>query len=195
MVSALALNYSTPKWGRNTIVSYAVSDWELHAFANYASGLPILAPVSTNNLLSMLFQNAFFNRVPGVPLFTQDLNCHCFDPNKNFVLNPAAWSNPPAGQFGSAAAYYSDYRQQRRPTENFGFGRNFRIRERVTFNIRAEFTNIFNRTEMNSPTSTNALDTQTKNGAGQTTAGFGFISTASVASSPRQGSIVARIRF
>ena len=37
------------------------------------------------------------NRVPGEPLFTQDLNCHCFDPNTSFVLNPKAWVNPPAG--------------------------------------------------------------------------------------------------
>ena len=50
------------------------------------------------------------NRVPGQPLFTENLNCHCFDPSKTFVLNPAAWVNPPAGQYGTAAAYYSDYR-------------------------------------------------------------------------------------
>jgi len=33
------------------------------------------------------------------------LNCHCFDPNKEFVLNPAAWTQPSAGQFGAAAAF------------------------------------------------------------------------------------------
>ena len=38
------------------------------------------------------------DRVPGQPLFLQDPNCHCFDPSKTFVLNPAAWVNPPAGQ-------------------------------------------------------------------------------------------------
>ena len=65
--------------------------------------MPILAPASTNNLSNMLFQSTFDDRVPGVPLFTQNLNCHCFDPNKTFVLNPAAWVNPPAGQFGTAA--------------------------------------------------------------------------------------------
>ena len=76
-----------------------------------------------------------------------------------------------------------------------GLGRMFRIREGMTLNIRAEFTNIFNRTEMNNPTSTNVLATQTKNAAGQTTAGFGWINITSVAVQPRQGSIVARIRF
>ena len=42
-------------------------------------------------------------------------------------------------------------------------GRTFRFKEGVTLNIRADFQNIFNRTEMNSPTSTNAKATQTRN--------------------------------
>ena len=194
MVSALAANYTVPKWGTNKYVSYLLSDWQLGAFLNYASGLPILAPVSTNNLSNTLFQSTYFNRVPGVPLFTHDLNCHCFDPNTNFVLNPAAWTNPAAGQFGTSAPYYTDYRQQRRPQENLGFGRQFRITEKVSLNIRAEFTNIFNRTEMNAPTSTNALAAQTVKGT-QPTAGFGWINTTSVAAQPRQGTIIARFRF
>jgi len=195
LISSFAVNYTTPKLRTNRIVSFVLSDWQPSAFLSYSSGAPILAPVSTNNLNSMVFQSTFVNRVPGEPLFTQDLNCHCFDPNKTFVLNPAAWVNPPAGQFGSAAAYYNDYRQQRRPSESMALGRLFKIREAVTFQIRAEFSNIFNRTEMGNPTSTNVLATQTRNSAGQTTAGFGFINTSSVALPPRQGTIVARIRF
>jgi hypothetical protein len=195
LVSALAVNYTTPKLNGNRALSWIVRDWQPSAFLQYASGMPILSPASTNNLNSMLFQSTFDNRVPGVPLFTQDLNCHCFDPNKTFVLNPAAWVNPPAGQFGTAAAYYGDYRYQRRPSENMGLGRMFRIKERMTLTIRAEFTNIFNRTEMANPTSTNILATQTHNAAGQNTAGFGWINTSSVAFQPRQGDLIARFRF
>ncbi|MCU1337839.1 MAG: Cna B-type protein [Bryobacterales bacterium] len=195
LVSSFAVNYTTPKLRTNRILSWALSDWQPSAFLGYSSGAPILAPVSTNNLSSMVFQSTFVNRVPGVPLFTQDLNCHCFDPNKTFVLNPAAWVNPPAGQFGTAAAYYNDYRQQRRPSESMAVGRLFRIREGMTFQIRAEFSNIFNRTEIGNPTSGNILATQTKSTSGQTTAGFGFINTTSVALPPRQGTIVARFRF
>jgi hypothetical protein len=131
----------------------------------------------------------FANRVPGVPLFTQDINCHCFDPAKTFVLNPAAWSQPAAGQFGTAAAYYGDYRYQRRPVENLSLGRTFRFRESASVNIRMEFTNVFNRTEMNNPIVNNAQATQTATG------GFGFINTATTFSPPRQGSIVARFQF
>jgi hypothetical protein len=81
-------------------------------------------------------------------------------------------------------------------------GRIFRIRERMTFNIRAEFSNIFNRAEMPVPTSTNAGATQVRNAAGVPTAGFGFIATANEGAitniqtaTSRQGTIVARFIF
>ena len=123
------------------------------------------------------------------------MNCHCFNPNTTFVLNPAAWTQPGPGQFGTAAAFYDDYRYQRRPVENMALGRTFRVRERATVNIRMEFTNIFNRTEMGNPTATNAQATQTRNAAGQATAGFGWINTTAVAAMSRQGTIVARFQF
>jgi hypothetical protein len=85
-----------------------------------------------------------------VPLFLQNPNCNCFDPKTTFVLNPAAWVNPPAGHYGTSAGYYSDYRYQRRPVENVSIGRIFPFREgRMSLRIRAEFTNIFNRVELN----------------------------------------------
>ena len=40
--------------------------------------------------------------------------------------------------------------------------------------IRAEFRNIFNRAQVNDPTSTNSEATQQRNAAGKTTAGFGL---------------------
>ena len=200
LVSVIAANYTVPKWANkgfvsNKILSYVMRDWQLGGIFTYASGLPIQAPAGQNNLSAALFQTTFSSRVPGVPLFTQDLNCHCFDPNKTFVLNPAAWKDPAPGTFGTAAAYYTDYRQQRRPAEAMNFGRLFRITEKTSLQIRAEFTNVFNRTEAPSPTSTNALATQTTNAAGQTTAGFGFINLATVAAPARTGQLVARFRF
>ena len=54
--------------------------------------------------------------VPGQPLFLKDLNSHSVDPNKEFVLNPKAWSGPAPGEWGHSAVYYSDYRTQRRPS-------------------------------------------------------------------------------
>jgi hypothetical protein len=94
------------------------------------------------------------NRVPGVPLYTVDVNCHCYDPTKTLVLNPAAWVDPPAGTFGNSTAFYNDYRQQRRPVENFNMGRNFTFKERFSFSVRAEFVNMFNRTILPNPSAT-----------------------------------------
>src|SRR5262249_22638015 len=122
---------------------------------------------------------SFMNRVKDKPLFTVDLNCHCYDPTKTFVLNKDAWANPPGGQYGTAAAYYDDYRFQRRPGASVAFGRTFRIKERASLNIGAEFTNMSNRAQAPDPIATNALATQLrkdKNAPNSpTTGGFGFI--------------------
>src|SRR5207237_7153266 len=95
-----ALNYTLPTLHGNRILSNAIRDWTIGAFVTYASGLPILAPYAQNNLQSLLLRNitstqtvSFANRVPGQPLFLKDQNCRCFDTNKDFVLNPAAWSD------------------------------------------------------------------------------------------------------
>jgi hypothetical protein len=59
-----------------------------------------------------------------------------------------------------------------------------------------EFTNIFNRTQMNDPVSTNALQTQTRNTTtGKPTGGFGWVDTADVFALPRQGTAVVRFQF
>jgi hypothetical protein len=217
-----SLNYTLPKIQGNRIFSTAVRDWTIGVFVQYASGLPILAPAAQNGLNSLLLRNTgattplgYANRVPGQPLFLKDLNCHCFDPNKEFVLNPAAWADPAPGTFGKGAAYYSDYRQQRQPVENFAFGRDFKLtgEGKVKLNIRAEFSNIFNRSRLPNATSTSALATRTyidANGktvtltaadsgsvSGKASGGFGWINTASAPSTPasRQGQIVGRITF
>jgi hypothetical protein len=203
LVTAFAINYTVPRLSSanstaSKTLSWIVRDWQVGGFFQYASGALIPPPAANASptLSSLVFQGTVQNRVPGVPLFTHDLNCHCFDPSRVFVLNTAAWTNPAPGQFGTAT-YYNDYRDQRRPVENLAIGRLFPIRERASFNIRIEFTNVFNRTQPNDPTATNPQQTQTVNPAtGLTTAGFGFINTLGTTfAAPRQGQIVARFQF
>ena len=197
----LSANYTVPRaqLGSSAALkglAFAMSNWTLGAFVAYSSGLPIQAPAAQNQLAALLFRGTFANRVPGQPVFKQDLNCHCFDPNKEFVLNRDAWSDPAQGTWGTSAAYYSDYRFQRRPVENLAFGRTFNFGgdRHMNINIRAEFNNIFNRTYMNNPVVPNAGATQTLTN-GRPTAGFGWINTASVQSAPRNGTIVGRFTF
>jgi hypothetical protein len=193
----VSMNYTTPRINGNKWASFLVQDWTFGAFLAYRSGLPLLVPLaqSTPSLGSLVFQNTFAVRVPGQPLYLKDLNCHCFDPRNEFVLNPKAWTDPAPGTFSPSAAYYSDYNQQRRPSENVNIGRTFRIREKVTLNVRAEFTNVFNRAFITSPISTNATTSvQTRNPSGTTAAGFGAM-LPSTTLQPRNGLLVARIQF
>ena len=69
----------------------------------------------------------------------------------------------------------------------------------MNFLIRAEFFNIFNRNFFSLPTVTNAAATQSRNSAGQTVSGFGWINTTitniqtgGAIPTTRNGQIVAR---
>jgi hypothetical protein len=195
-IFVLAFNYRVPAMGMNKWMKAAIAGWTVGGIMRYASGLPIPVPTSQNQLATLLFQNTRFNRVAGEPLYLKDLNCHCFDPNKEFVLNPKAWADPASGQWGFSAPYYNDFRYQRRPDEQLTFGRVFRLRERMSFQIRAEFFNAFNRTYMNDPSAVNPLQTQTLNPrTGAPASGFGRIDTGSLVTQPRNGQIVARFQF
>jgi hypothetical protein len=212
----VSLLYSLPKWGSNKVLSYIVRDWTLDAFGDWASGLPLASPTATaagpgysGSLSSATMANLTFvpnqYQIPtGQPFYLDNLNCHCFDPTKTIVLNAAAWTNPAPGQYGGAA-YNTGFRQVRQPVENFGVGRKFPIKEWASLSVRVEFVNIFNRTYLNTPSTTSPQTAATcitasgANGvcsAGETVvSGFGYINTSTTAQVPRQGQIVARISF
>jgi hypothetical protein len=201
----MSANYQTPRvqFG-NAVVRQALSDWTYAVVLVYQSGQPIAVPTAQNNpaLSALTFQSTFAERVPGQPLFTVDPNCHCYDPQQTFLLNSAAWTDPPTGKFSSSPAYYTDYRYQRRPSESMNFGRTFRITERVALNVRAEFSNILNRAYWNNPTANNARLPQARRPNGTTSSGFGWLNPVQLGGqggppiiSPRNGTLVARITF
>jgi hypothetical protein len=194
-IFVVSFNYQTPKWGPNNWTKQILGGWTIGGILRYSSGTPIQAPTANNNLNSVYFTGTFANRVAGQPLFLQDLNCGCIDPNKQFVLNPKAWTDPAPGQFTTSNAYYNDYRYARRPDEEFSFGRLFRIRESMSIQIRAEFFNVFNRTYLNNPDNGNSGATQAFNANGSVSSGFGRINSGSVFNSPRSGQLVARFQF
>ena len=166
--------YVTQGWFSNKMVATAVKDWKIGAFLQYGSGLPLTPPAATTT--NFIGGSEQF-RVPGQPLFIKNLNCGCINPYQDLVLNPAAWVNPPNGTFGPATGtMYGDFRSARRPTESANFGRTFRFKEnRFGLEIRGEFTNIFNRTQIGNPITTAPGSLPTKNNLGQYTAGFGVI--------------------
>jgi hypothetical protein len=206
---------------RSRALSWAVRGWQVGAFLQYGSGFPLTPPSVTNGALNPLTTvnggTSYELRVPGQPLYLKDLNSHSVNPYTDQVLNPAAWVNPPNGQFGGNALF-GDFRQARRPQENFNIGRNFRIKERMNLQVRAEFVNIFNRTYLGVPSTTNPLAPVSRNALGQITGGFGTINatvapgTNSIPSAPttvngactsgnalcglpRTGTLIARFTF
>lgn len=214
--------YTVPKIleSFNKPVSWAVREWQFGAYVAYGSGFLLTPPSVTNGFLNPLSaingSTSYMLRVPGQPLYTKDLNCGCVNPYSDQVLNPAAWTNPASGQYGTNA-YYGDFRGSWRPQENFNIGRNFRIKEGMNLQIRAEFVNILNRTYLAYPSTVNPLQVPQRNPAGQINGGFGTInetllpysnslpnapatvngacSGAGLCGQPRSGTLIARFTF
>jgi len=200
----IAANYLTPKANVYEPLSWLMRDWQLGAYLVYRSGYVIMVPTAQNTpnpaqLLSLTGsavhatgKAAYAERVPGVPLYTEDINSH-WDPFKTFILNEDAWRHPPAGQFGYGVPYYNDYRYRRVATENMSLARIFRMKEYASLELRVEMQNLFNRTAIPNPTIQLNVP-QTVNSQGQPTAGYGY-SNAINAGGQRTGQIVAKIRF
>jgi hypothetical protein len=165
--------YTTPKapfLDKLKFANTVVKDWQIGAFTQYGSGALLAPPTSpTSNLLG-----SEFSRVAGQPLYNVSMNSHNINPYYDQVLNPNAWAVVPTNGVGPAlGTYYTDFRGPRRPQENFNIGRNFRIKERMNLQFRGEFSNIFNRLYMPTPSTISPLTPLTRNSFGYYTAGFG----------------------
>ncbi len=207
--------YTVPKAPFFNKVENAITNgWQIGGYALYQSGAFLTPPVSpTANFLT-----SEDTLVSGQPLYNVNINnIHGYNPYYQQVLNPAAWAPCPTNATCPAAStLYSNFRGPRHPTENANISRNFRIKERINFQIRGEFVNIFNRTLMPNPTTTNPQNAPTKNGQGIYTSGFGVIAayatpgTATAAANPptavssgigsplltgRSGTLIARFTF
>ena len=194
----ISAQYTTPRLSIAKPVSWVLRDWSIGTLLIYGSGLPIPTPVATTSIANQLFESTTMNRVAGVNPYTVDLNCHCFNPGSTLVLNPAAWQNPPAGQFGQSALFYDDFRYQRHPQENMNLGRTWAFHERFNVQLRIEFNNIFNRTYLNNPDVTNPFAPVSHFPNGYLSGGFGYINLATTSTQfgqPRNGDIVLKFTF
>ncbi len=220
LVSVISVTYQTPKLHGDSsgvkAASWITKDWTIAGLFRYQSGALIPTAASNNNYLFELqrgFTNnpalwgggATFQNLTGQPLFLVNPNCGCFDPTKQLVLNPAAFTDALPGTFGTAPAYLNNYRWQRQPAESASLGRIFPLSKenKVSLQIRMEFiTNLFNRLFYSAPSSTNPesatlYTNQFMNGQpGALSLGYGFVNTVNGAGTqPRQGQIVARLTF
>ncbi|HSE33647.1 MAG TPA: carboxypeptidase regulatory-like domain-containing protein [Pyrinomonadaceae bacterium] len=119
---------------RNKAMQYVLGDWQLNGIFTYLGGVPIdvLSGANTAGLEAQSTQRP--DLVPGVPIY---LN------NGINYLNPAAFSLPAAGSFGSLGR--GVVRMPSRKNVDFSINKNWRIKERYGVQFRTEFFNLFNR--------------------------------------------------
>jgi len=219
------LKKSGMRFVSNKVTSYVLSDWGIGAYVTYQSAALVTRP-SSNGTTPI---SQFLGRGPGSAQLKKnadgsymnpwsidwfdndgnhhtdplDVNCHCFDPTKTVALNPNAWENILNGQWGADQGSYRFFRGIRLPTENANISRNFRFGKegRFNLNIRAEFNNVFNRTQLPAPATTNInfATTPTKFTSGANTGlysgGFGTFGVLNGTSGQRTGSLVGRFTF
>jgi hypothetical protein len=237
----LSAEYRTPRLHGsgllgNKVLSNVLGDWAIGTYLQYQSAAVLGRPAST----SAFPISNYLGRGPGAEQLAIDpttgkqmspwsvdwtdlsgvhhtdplnINCKCFDPTRTQVLNPNAWVNVPDGQWANSFTTIRDFRGFRYPTENMNIGRTFRVKERVTLNVRVEFANAFNRLQLpqpnSSPNSLTKVTTQTTPGIyqGAITGGFGVVGGAPAgfgATAPfpiagtsgyRTGLLVGRLQF
>ena len=137
-----------------------------------------------------------------------NINCHCFDPEKTVVLNPAAWDTIPDATWTADTATYAFFRGARTPRESANLARNFKFKERFQLQIRMEFQNIFNRKFLPTPqlgfSPVNAGATLQRSADGRLINGFGSFGNLRVSgtlagpglgSGQRAGQLIARFSF
>jgi hypothetical protein len=207
-IASLSLNYTVPAFGfvKDYRATRALlSGWKIGMINTWQSG-SLLSTPGSSNLIGNFVATGYTRqvRVPGVPLYIKDPNCGCIDPTQETILNPAAWQDQAPGVPGSNVVYYNDFRGQRRPIISGGLGKEFRVRERATFSIRAEFFNLFNQNlSIANPSTGSPAIAPTRSSSGVLTGGFGFLNYNNIASNsvnsslptPRTGQLVARIDF
>jgi hypothetical protein len=217
----LSAQYEVPRIrsgfiGNNKVLAYALSGWGTGWYLNYQSAPLVGLPTSSGTAPISDFLGygpGPAQLIPGMSPWSVDwtdysgkvhttplnINCHCFNIATTQVLNPAAFTNVPNGQFGADQASIRSFRGQRQPSENANFSRNFRVKERYSFQVRAEFTNIFNRLQFPAITLGNFATAPTKfttgPNAGLYSGGYGTIVPEAGTTGQRAGTLVGRFSF
>jgi hypothetical protein len=220
--------YQTPRVHKgipvigNPIVSYVLSGWGLGIYAQYQSA-PLLGRPAAGSAQPI---SDWLGRGPGgaqlkigpdgkpmnpyavnwvdldgkVHAEPLDINCHCYDPTRTVVLNPAAWQAVPDGQWAADQSSIRYFRGIRQPRESANLSRNFRFKERYSLQVRIEMNNIFNRVLLPQPTAALAnFAANPTSAGGQYTGGFGTFGNLqtgnAVPGAARSGLFVARFQF
>ena len=124
--------------------------WQLGGVQRYQSGIPTTFCGAAG--IPGWDQCIRFDRVPGQSVLTEAAKSGSFDPFKDRQFNRAAFADPNAGRTGNTPFRLgnfprnnTDARTWGYKNEDFSIIRNFRIREPISFQLKAELLNAFNR--------------------------------------------------
>jgi outer membrane receptor protein involved in Fe transport len=142
---SLSLVYQIPGYAASNLTRVLTSNWQLSTIFQAQSGYPFTISVfgDTANAGTILGENPIRANYTGQPVFTS--GTHTAD----LWFNPAAFATPPAVTFGSVGrnTVYGPGLQMM----DIALVRNFAITERARFQLRGEFFNALNHTNLGTP--------------------------------------------
>jgi hypothetical protein len=140
-ILTLSFNYNLP------FNHKYLGGWSISGLGAFSSGFPLA--ISTNNINSFAFTGGLRPNLTGQPIMASPASGK-FDPNRDFFLNRAAFSQPAALTFGNAPMYLRE-RPQAYKTESFGLFKDTKFAERASLQLRVEISNPFNRVVFGNP--------------------------------------------
>jgi len=124
--------------------------WQIGGVQRYQSGVPTTFCGAAG--IPGWDQCIRFDRVPGQEILTPAATSGDFDPFRDRQFNRAAFADPNAGRtgnqpfrLGNFPRNNTDARTWGYKNEDFSIIRNFRVKEPVTFQLKGELLNAFNR--------------------------------------------------
>jgi hypothetical protein len=199
------------RYATGGIGNWAAGGWQVAPLIHYSRGTPMWFRSGTcpaQQQVPQLRQNCLVGLVPGVNPFLQDPNS--FDPRKGALLNPAAfepvsnfdWVNPATtpgapGGFGyvGTGPRISNLRGPNYKNVDFSLTKNTQLTERLNFQLRFAFFNIFNlHYFINNGVNNQGSSFAFKNDIAASSPAFGFWDNGNV-SPPRTIQIGGRLEF
>lgn len=130
---------------RGGVLNQVVGGWKLSGIQQYESGLGL--NIETTGIPGGLedygWQDA--SQVLGVPMASTAYSSGHFDPNVDSMLNPAAFISHPTWGFGTLTPTTGVVRTPGYMNEDFSLVKDWKLKERMDLNFRADFFNAFNR--------------------------------------------------
>jgi hypothetical protein len=142
---ALSSVYDIPAYRRAQWVGLVTQNWHLSTIYQIQSGMPFTISVfgDTANSGTVLGENPVRANVTGKPVFGPGTRTAAE------WFNPAAFAAPPAFTYGNAGR--NSVYGPRMQSLDFALARSFNLKEKATFQLRAEAFNALNKANLGTP--------------------------------------------